>query len=166
MHRSVKPAGKAPGEILNAKVVGFDIVPRRPHRLRGLLTPSCQHRRLLIYSPRTLTVRICAKIVYITHPDSLPNSSYIMTNQPTVNPSEVGWQFVPQYYTFVNKQPNRLHCFYTKASTFIHGTEGEDGKPCYGQQVRILPSHGEAGRAFAGYAFVPVGASYTRFRMR
>ena len=58
-----------------------------------------------------------------------------MTNA-TVNPSEVGWQFVPQYYTFVNKQPNRLHCFYTKASTFIHGTEGEDGKPCYGQQVR------------------------------
>lgn len=52
-----------------------------------------------------------------------------------VIPSEVGWQFVPQYYTFVNKQPNRLHCFYTKASTFIHGTEGEDGKPCFGQQV-------------------------------
>jgi len=51
-----------------------------------------------------------------------------------VIPSEVGWQFVPQYYTFVNKQPNRLHCFYTKTSTFIHGTEGEDGKPCYGQQ--------------------------------
>ncbi|KAI0036100.1 hypothetical protein K488DRAFT_38894, partial [Vararia minispora EC-137] len=54
--------------------------------------------------------------------------------QKTVQPSEVGWQFVPQYYTFVNKQPNRLHCFYTKASTFIHGTEGEDGKPCFGQQ--------------------------------
>ncbi|KZP08210.1 hypothetical protein FIBSPDRAFT_874781 [Athelia psychrophila] len=51
-----------------------------------------------------------------------------------VIPSEVGWQFVPQYYTFVNKSPNRLHCFYTKTSTFIHGTEGEDGKPCYGQQ--------------------------------
>ncbi|KAI0346176.1 hypothetical protein BDW22DRAFT_1352199 [Trametopsis cervina] len=57
-----------------------------------------------------------------------------MTTGNPVNPSEVGWQFVPQYYTFVNKQPNRLHCFYTKASTFIHGTEGEDGKPCYGQQ--------------------------------
>ncbi|KAL4254785.1 Ras GTPase-activating protein-binding protein [Abortiporus biennis] len=56
-----------------------------------------------------------------------------MTNT-TVNPSEVGWQFVPQYYTFVNKQPSRLHCFYTKASTFIHGTEGEDGKACFGQQ--------------------------------
>ncbi|TFY83208.1 hypothetical protein EWM64_g798 [Hericium alpestre] len=51
-----------------------------------------------------------------------------------VIPSEVGWQFVPQYYTFVNKHPNRLHCFYTKSSTFIHGNEGDDGKPCFGQQ--------------------------------
>ena len=65
------------------------------------------------------------------------NSAIIMTTNgsSTVNPSEVGWQFVPQYYTFVNKQPNRLHCFYTKASTFVHGLEGEDTKPCYGQQV-------------------------------
>ena len=61
-----------------------------------------------------------------------------MTNNSTVNPSEVGWQFVPQYYTFVNKHPNRLHCFYTKASTFIHGTEGEDGKPCLGQAVSAV----------------------------
>lgn len=60
-----------------------------------------------------------------------------MTSQPihsNVVPSEVGWQFVPQYYTYVNKQPQRLHCFYTKSSTFIHGTEGEDGKPAFGQQ--------------------------------
>lgn len=75
-----------------------------------------------------------------------------MTN-PTVNPSEVGWQFVPQYYTFVNKQPHRLHCFYTKASTFIHGTEGEDGKPCYGQQVRLLPSQDAS--YFHMFAFPP-----------
>ena len=53
----------------------------------------------------------------------------------SVVPSEVGWQFVPQYYTFVNKEPHRLHCFYNKNSTFIHGTEGEDMKPCFGQQV-------------------------------
>ncbi|KAL1936974.1 hypothetical protein VTO73DRAFT_2822, partial [Trametes versicolor] len=58
----------------------------------------------------------------------------MMTNNTSVNPSEVGWQFVPQYYTFVNKHPHRLHCFYNKSSTFIHGTEGEDGKPCFGQQ--------------------------------
>ncbi|KAG8858227.1 hypothetical protein FRB96_005356 [Tulasnella sp. 330] len=55
------------------------------------------------------------------------------TSGRQVNPSEVGWQFVPQYYTFVNKHPHRLHCFYTKNSTFINGTEGEDGKACYGQ---------------------------------
>ncbi|KAJ3996421.1 hypothetical protein F5050DRAFT_1759159 [Lentinula boryana] len=48
-------------------------------------------------------------------------------------PSEVGWQFVPQYYNFVNKEPERLHCFYNKRSTFIHGSEGEDGKTCHGQ---------------------------------
>lgn len=57
------------------------------------------------------------------------------TIHQNVVPSEVGWQFVPQYYMHVNKQPNRLHCFYTKASTFIHGTEGEELKPCFGQQV-------------------------------
>ncbi|KAH0835849.1 hypothetical protein J3R83DRAFT_9718 [Lanmaoa asiatica] len=61
-----------------------------------------------------------------------------MSTAPTIHqnvvPSEVGWQFVPQYYTYVNKQPNRLHCFYTKTSTFIHGTEGEEVKPCFGQQ--------------------------------
>ncbi|KAJ2919801.1 hypothetical protein MD484_g553, partial [Candolleomyces efflorescens] len=51
-----------------------------------------------------------------------------------VVPSEVGWQFVPQYYTFVNKEPHRLHCFYNKSSTFIHGTEGEDSQACFGQQ--------------------------------
>ena len=41
-----------------------------------------------------------------------------------------------QYYTFVNKDPSKLHCFYTKKSTLIHGVEGEDCQPCYGQQVR------------------------------
>jgi len=50
-------------------------------------------------------------------------------------PSEVGWQFVPQYYQFVNKEPERLHCFYGKTSTFVHGTEGEDAHTCHGQQV-------------------------------
>ncbi|KAH9975339.1 hypothetical protein BGW80DRAFT_1296513 [Lactifluus volemus] len=58
------------------------------------------------------------------------------SNDPSRNnvvPSEVGWQFVPQYYTYVNKSPHRLHCFYNKTSTFIHGTEGEDGTPCFGQ---------------------------------
>lgn len=60
------------------------------------------------------------------------------TQPNNVNPSEVGWQFVPQYYTFVNKEPHRLHCFYSKTSTFVHGTEGEDVKSCHGQQVTNL----------------------------
>jgi Nuclear transport factor 2 (NTF2) domain len=59
------------------------------------------------------------------------------SSRNNVVPSEVGWQFVPQYYTYVNKSPHRLHCFYNKTSTFIHGTEGEDGTPCFGQHVRI-----------------------------
>ncbi|KAG8966984.1 hypothetical protein FRC03_010939 [Tulasnella sp. 419] len=65
---------------------------------------------------------------------TVPQSASSTQPKTNVNPSEVGWQFVPQYYTFVNKQPQRLHCFYTKNSTFIHGTEGEDSKACYGQQ--------------------------------
>ncbi|KTW27620.1 hypothetical protein T552_02062 [Pneumocystis carinii B80] len=47
---------------------------------------------------------------------------------------EVGWFFVQEYYTFLNKEPRRLHCFYTKKSTFVHGNEGEVVKPCSGQQ--------------------------------
>ena len=68
--------------------------------------------------------------------NTTPSSSDSSRN--TVVPSEVGWQFVPQYYTYVNKSPQRLHCFYNKNSTFIHGAEGEDGTPCYGQQVSIF----------------------------
>ena len=80
----------------------------------------------------------------LTPLDSLPtlSISLVMAAESTIHqnviPSEVGWQFVPQYYTYVNKQPNRLHCFYTKTSTFIHGTEGEEVKPCFGQQVFFL----------------------------
>ncbi|BGO91179.1 hypothetical protein NBRC10512_005727 [Rhodotorula toruloides] len=48
--------------------------------------------------------------------------------------ARIGWAFLSQYYSFLNKDPARLHCFYTKRSTLIHGTEGEDSVPCYGQQ--------------------------------
>ncbi|KAK8869873.1 hypothetical protein IAR55_000441 [Kwoniella newhampshirensis] len=51
-----------------------------------------------------------------------------------IQPNDVGWQFVPQYYNFVNKQPHRLHCFYNKRSTFIHGEEGEEAPIALGQQ--------------------------------
>jgi hypothetical protein len=45
---------------------------------------------------------------------------------------------------FQNKDPSRLHCFYTKRSTLIHSTEGDDVAPCYGQQVRSLPTASES----------------------
>lgn len=54
--------------------------------------------------------------------------------------SEIGWLFVPQYYTFLNHNPQRLHCFYNKRSTLIHGTEQEETKACFGQQVSVEQS--------------------------
>lgn len=40
--------------------------------------------------------------------------------------------------TMLNEAPERLHCFYNKKSTFVHGVEGEDVPTSYGQQVRIV----------------------------
>ena len=48
---------------------------------------------------------------------------------------EVGWLFVQEYYTFLNKDPSRLHCFYNKKSFFLHGHEGEKANVCHGGQV-------------------------------
>lgn len=48
--------------------------------------------------------------------------------------SEIGWTFVPQYYTCMNQDPSRLHCFYTKKSTLVHADEKEDAQPSFGQQ--------------------------------
>ncbi|ORY92429.1 hypothetical protein BCR35DRAFT_348827 [Leucosporidium creatinivorum] len=48
--------------------------------------------------------------------------------------TRIAWAFLSQYYSFLNKDPSRLHCFYTKRSTLIHSTEGDDVAPCYGQQ--------------------------------
>ncbi|KAG9072137.1 hypothetical protein KI688_006361 [Linnemannia hyalina] len=45
---------------------------------------------------------------------------------PPVASHEVGMMFVHEYYTFLNKEPSRLHCFYNKQSTMSHGIQGED----------------------------------------
>ena len=52
-----------------------------------------------------------------------------------VDPFEIGWLFVQEYYTHLNKDPARLHCFYNKKSCFLHGTEGETATIYHGQQV-------------------------------
>lgn len=56
--------------------------------------------------------------------------------KPNNDPSEIGWLFVPNYYSVLNQAPDKLHRFYTKKSTLVHGVEQEDATPCFGQQVR------------------------------
>lgn len=55
-----------------------------------------------------------------------------------MEPMEVGWQFVQEYYSILNREPSRLHRFYSNESFMIHGVEGETVKPCKGQHVSIL----------------------------
>ncbi|KAI8052379.1 hypothetical protein BDF22DRAFT_655903 [Syncephalis plumigaleata] len=55
-------------------------------------------------------------------------------SQPTAEAYEIGWMFVQQYYTFLNKEPGRLHCFYTKKSKMVHGNEGETVNTLQGQK--------------------------------
>ncbi|CAG7849963.1 Putative G3BP-like protein [Serendipita indica DSM 11827] len=65
-----------------------------------------------------------------------------MSNQPvaaqtattaTGTVSQVAWQFVVQYYTYMNDKPDQLHRFYTKSSHYLHGIEGEDTDLLQGQ---------------------------------
>jgi hypothetical protein len=55
--------------------------------------------------------------------------------QPIAEAYEIGWMFVQQYYTFLHKEPERLHNFYGKKSNLIHGYEGETVEPIQGQLV-------------------------------
>ena len=71
---------------------------------------------------------------------SVPTSSSASASTATaaagrrLDPLEVGWQFVQEYYTILNKDPSRLHCFYNKSSLMVHGFEAETVKNCTGQQ--------------------------------
>ncbi|KAI9033310.1 hypothetical protein DFJ74DRAFT_640543 [Hyaloraphidium curvatum] len=53
---------------------------------------------------------------------------------PAIESTEVGWLFVQEYYTFLNKSPHKLHQFYNQKSYLIHGHEGETVKLCHGTQ--------------------------------
>ena len=48
---------------------------------------------------------------------------------------EVGMAFLHEFYTFLNKEPSRLHLFYNKNSTMSHGFQGDDIETCHGQQA-------------------------------
>lgn len=64
-------------------------------------------------------------------------SQFLLTST-AANTEVIPFVFL-QYYSFLNKDPSRLHCFYTKRSTLIHSTEGEEATACFGQQVRSHP---------------------------
>ncbi|GAA5853601.1 hypothetical protein JCM9279_005071 [Rhodotorula babjevae] len=66
--------------------------------------------------------------------DAPDKNSSPKSNGAEADSARIGWAFLSQYYSYLNKDPARLHCFYTKRSTLIHSTEGEDSTPCYGQQ--------------------------------
>ncbi|KAG0078350.1 hypothetical protein BGZ93_008558 [Podila epicladia] len=53
-----------------------------------------------------------------------------------VDAKEIGTIFANEYYTFLSKEPARLHCFYSKDSTLSHGFQGEkEAEVCVGQQA-------------------------------
>lgn len=70
-----------------------------------------------------------------TNSNPVATNATVAASPQKMDTSEVGFMFVHEYYTFLNKEPNRLHCFYNKKSTLTHGTEGESIKTCHGQQV-------------------------------
>ncbi|KAF9933767.1 hypothetical protein FBU30_004568 [Linnemannia zychae] len=63
------------------------------------------------------------------------NSAPVNGETASVDSHEVGMMFVHEYYTFLNKEPSRLHCFYNKNSTMSHGVQGEEIEICHGQQA-------------------------------
>ncbi|KAF5092567.1 hypothetical protein D0Z03_002801 [Geotrichum reessii] len=50
------------------------------------------------------------------------------------NIDDVAWAFVEQYYMILHSDPDRLHLFYNKDSTAIHGIEAHTSKHAIGQQ--------------------------------
>ncbi|KAJ3172652.1 hypothetical protein HDU88_005982 [Geranomyces variabilis] len=63
------------------------------------------------------------------------DTSSAPTESPAKDAFGVGWLFVQEYYTFLNRDQGRLHLFYNKKSSFLHDHEGEAAAATYfGQQ--------------------------------
>ena len=62
-----------------------------------------------------------------------PRFQCVCSSVPIPTVSQVAWQFVVQYYTYMNDKPDQLHRFYTKSSHYLHGIEGEDTDLLQGQ---------------------------------
>uniref|UniRef100_T1IUM5 Ras GTPase-activating protein-binding protein 2 n=1 Tax=Strigamia maritima TaxID=126957 RepID=T1IUM5_STRMM len=60
----------------------------------------------------------------------------VMVMETPTPPQHVGHEFVRQYYTMLNEEPQQLHRFYNSNSSFVHGGIDQPGKevePVYGQ---------------------------------
>ncbi|KAK2068418.1 hypothetical protein P8C59_003055 [Phyllachora maydis] len=90
----------------------------------------------------------------------LPSSAYAPASAPSEGTNsaaaaaasnnlakdEVGWYFVEQYYTTLSKNPDKLHLFYGKRSTFVCGLEAEIapvsvGRPAIQDRIKGLGYH-------------------------
>jgi hypothetical protein len=52
-----------------------------------------------------------------------------------IDPAEICWYFVEQYYTMWSKSPERTHLFYSKKSQLVTGVEAEKVIPAVGEKV-------------------------------
>ncbi|KAF9282251.1 hypothetical protein BGZ88_011128 [Linnemannia elongata] len=70
----------------------------------------------------------------MTAPTTSTQSPNVNSTDPKIA-NEVGVVFAHEFYTFLNKDPARLHCFYNKHSTMSHGYQGEQIQVFSGQQA-------------------------------
>ena len=70
----------------------------------------------------------------MTAPTTSAQSPSVDSTDPNVA-NHVGEVFAHEFYTFLNKEPSRLHCFYNKNSTMSHGYQGETIQVFNGQQA-------------------------------
>lgn len=63
------------------------------------------------------------------------NDAQLKNENGKITSQDVGLIFAREYYTFLNKRPNRLHAFYGLDSLLVRGDEGETVSMVKGQEV-------------------------------
>ncbi|KAI7890500.1 uncharacterized protein EV154DRAFT_421912, partial [Mucor mucedo] len=63
-----------------------------------------------------------------------PNESHTKDENTKITSQDVGLIFAREYYTFLNKRPDRLYAFYGSDSLLVRGDEGETVSTVKGQE--------------------------------
>ncbi|PVU92452.1 hypothetical protein BB561_003817 [Smittium simulii] len=66
--------------------------------------------------------------------DQSTNSKTQDVSLPKSNATSIGWYFVKEFYTTLNKNPASMHNFYSDSSSCIYGNEGESVTPAVGDK--------------------------------